>query len=154
MSMKVNKNGKGYSLGFMPEHYPADRVYLDGDTTKTVQDAINKGSVTVSVPTGQTWTWQTLLNDLFSKIDLSKINGNSTLWEINPYWSMCHHLERKNNSNVFFSRVLNTSDLSGATFQLNSSASKKYDFNISSGNTFTDNSSSNVSSGTSLTLYY
>ena len=44
MSMKVNKNGKEYDLGFMPEHYPADRVYLDGDTSKTVQDVID-GSV-------------------------------------------------------------------------------------------------------------
>lgn len=25
----------------MPQHYPADRVYLDGDTTKTVQYAIS-----------------------------------------------------------------------------------------------------------------
>ena len=38
MSIKINKNGKEYDLGFIPEHYPADRVYLDGDTTKTVQD--------------------------------------------------------------------------------------------------------------------
>ena len=40
MSVKINKNGKEYDLGFMPEHYPADRVYLDGDTSKTVQDAV------------------------------------------------------------------------------------------------------------------
>lgn len=40
MSIKINKNGKAYPLGFMPQHYPADRVYLDGDTSKTVQDAI------------------------------------------------------------------------------------------------------------------
>ena len=40
MSIKINKNGKEYDLGFIPEHYPADRVYLDGDTSKTVQDAI------------------------------------------------------------------------------------------------------------------
>lgn len=39
--MKVNKNGKEYPLGFMPEHYPADRVYLDGDTSKTVQSEID-----------------------------------------------------------------------------------------------------------------
>ena len=41
MSIKINKNGKGYPLGFMPQHYPADRVYLDGDISKTVQDALN-----------------------------------------------------------------------------------------------------------------
>ena len=42
MSIKINKNGKEYPLGFMPEHYPADRVYLDGDTTKNVQGAIDE----------------------------------------------------------------------------------------------------------------
>lgn len=41
MSVKINKNGKEYDLGFMPEHYPADRVYLDGDTTKNVQGAVD-----------------------------------------------------------------------------------------------------------------
>ena len=41
MSVKINKNNKEYPLGFMPQHYPADRVYLDGDTSKTVQDAID-----------------------------------------------------------------------------------------------------------------
>ena len=40
MSVKINKNNKEYPLGFMPEHYPADRVYLDGDLSKTVQDFI------------------------------------------------------------------------------------------------------------------
>ena len=42
MSIKINKNGKEYDLGFIPEHYPADRVYLDGDTSKTVQGEIDK----------------------------------------------------------------------------------------------------------------
>jgi hypothetical protein len=40
MSIKANKNGKEYPLGFIPQHYPADRVYLDGDINKTVQDAM------------------------------------------------------------------------------------------------------------------
>lgn len=34
----IKKNGTDYPLLTMPNHYPADRVYLDGDTTKTVQD--------------------------------------------------------------------------------------------------------------------
>lgn len=38
MSIKINKNDKEYPLGVMPQHYPADRVYLDGDTSKNVQD--------------------------------------------------------------------------------------------------------------------
>ena len=57
MSVKINKNGKEYDLGFIPEHYPADRVYLDGDISKTVQDEIGnlskivkKKTITVSTP--------------------------------------------------------------------------------------------------------
>lgn len=36
----IKKNGTDYPLQTMPLHYPADRVYLDGDTDKNVQDAI------------------------------------------------------------------------------------------------------------------
>ena len=46
MSIKINKNDKEYPLGFVPQHYPADRVYLDGDVNKTVQDAIDELSST------------------------------------------------------------------------------------------------------------
>lgn len=34
----LKKDGIDYLFGFIPIHYPGDRVYLDGDTTKTVQD--------------------------------------------------------------------------------------------------------------------
>ena len=34
----IKKNGIDYPLLTMPNHYPADRVYLDGNTTKNVQD--------------------------------------------------------------------------------------------------------------------
>lgn len=34
----LKKNGTDYLFGLIPIHYPGDRVYLDGDTTKTVQD--------------------------------------------------------------------------------------------------------------------
>ncbi len=34
----LKKNGIDYPLLVMPEHYPADRVYLGGDPTKNVQD--------------------------------------------------------------------------------------------------------------------
>ena len=40
MSVKINKNGNEYPLGVIPQHYPADRVYLDGDTSKNVQDEL------------------------------------------------------------------------------------------------------------------
>lgn len=34
------KGNKKLLTGQIPLHYPADRVYLDGDTTKSVQDAM------------------------------------------------------------------------------------------------------------------
>ena len=37
----VKKNGVEYPIQTMPLHYPADRVYLNGDTTKTVQDELD-----------------------------------------------------------------------------------------------------------------
>lgn len=37
----IKKNGTDYKLPMLAEHYPADRVYLDGDINKTVQDAID-----------------------------------------------------------------------------------------------------------------
>ena len=37
----IKKNGTDYKLPMLAEHYPADRVYLDGDTSKTVQDAVD-----------------------------------------------------------------------------------------------------------------
>ena len=42
--VKIKKDGTDYPLQTMPLHYPADRVYLNGDTTKTVQDALDKTS--------------------------------------------------------------------------------------------------------------
>lgn len=64
MSIKINKNEKEYPLGFMPEHYPADRVYLDGDTSKTVQDRLTwklKGSKTGTTAIALPSTYSELL---------------------------------------------------------------------------------------------
>lgn len=40
----IKKNGTDYPLLVMPNHYPADRVYLDGDTSKNVQDKVARKS--------------------------------------------------------------------------------------------------------------
>jgi len=53
------KGNKQRLCGQMPAHYPADRVYLDGDKTKTVQDALTPLNITgqvtfVDTPTNQT----------------------------------------------------------------------------------------------------
>lgn len=47
--IKIKKDGTDYPLQTMPLHYPADRVYLDGDTTKTVQDALDDMFVQTTV---------------------------------------------------------------------------------------------------------
>lgn len=44
----LKKNGTDYPLLTMPNHYPADRVYLDGDTTKNVQDAVDKSQAMIA----------------------------------------------------------------------------------------------------------
>ena len=38
----IKKNGTDYKLPMLAEHYPADRVYLDGDINKNVQDEIDE----------------------------------------------------------------------------------------------------------------
>lgn len=53
------KKGETQQLcGQMPAHYPADMVYLDGDKTKTVQDAIKivnySDDSEVTIPAGGT----------------------------------------------------------------------------------------------------
>lgn len=53
----LKKNGTDYLFGLIPLHYPADRVYLDGDTTKTVQDKVaRKADLTNLDLTGTTNT--------------------------------------------------------------------------------------------------
>lgn len=44
----IKKNGTDYKLPMLAEHYPADRVYLDGDINKTVQDALSISSGVVT----------------------------------------------------------------------------------------------------------
>ena len=45
----IKKNGTDYPLLTMPNHYPADRVYLDGDTTKNVQELVARKSDLTSI---------------------------------------------------------------------------------------------------------
>ena len=37
----IKKNGTDYKLPMLAEHYPADRVYLNGDIHNTIQAALN-----------------------------------------------------------------------------------------------------------------
>ena len=73
MSIKINKNGKEYDLGFIPEHYPADRVYLDGDTTKNVQGAIDE----VATPT---FTEASTRSNINSGETISTLFGKIKKW--------------------------------------------------------------------------
>ena len=49
MSFYTRKDNQTYREGQMPLHYPADRVYLDGDTSKTVQDRFDNLIKTKSI---------------------------------------------------------------------------------------------------------
>jgi len=74
MSIKINKNGKEYDLGFVPKHYPADRVYLDGDITKTVQDEIDEVAENINnLITTDTFTATLTVGD-----NLLRFNGSAT----------------------------------------------------------------------------
>lgn len=42
MRVAIIKNGVKYIFSFVAKFFPADRVYLDGDTSKNVQDAIDE----------------------------------------------------------------------------------------------------------------
>lgn len=55
----VKKDGIDYPLQTMPLHYPADRVYLDGDINKTVQD-LKTSAYLVTLKNG--WTGYFLVN--------------------------------------------------------------------------------------------
>lgn len=57
----------------------AEDCYLT--TGKSVEEELNKGSVSVIADGTKTWT--TLLNELFGLVDMSKINYNSKLIQIN-----------------------------------------------------------------------
>ena len=86
----IKKNGTDYPLQTMPLHYPADRVYLDGDINKTVQDAINKGSV--SVTANGTKTYSQMLSELKALIDFSKVSARSYMRIITGSYSECYNV--------------------------------------------------------------
>ena len=53
----IKKDGTDYPIQTIPLHYPADRVYLDGDINKTVQDRLTwkevghtTGSTAIALP--------------------------------------------------------------------------------------------------------
>lgn len=57
MKLGIKKGNQRKIISNMPIHYPADRVYLDGDTTKSVQDKVaRKADLTNLDLTGTTNT--------------------------------------------------------------------------------------------------
>lgn len=108
MSVKINKNGKRYDLGFMPEHYPADRVYLDGDTDKTVQEAVLR-YLDYTIPS------RTYTNDSYTQIENTKtsfgIPSNAKVVNItilgNNGGLLCAGINDYENSNYLRFRIHN-----------------------------------------------
>lgn len=96
MSMKVNKNGKGYPVGVIPQS-----LY---DDVEDLKDAVFKGSVSVTADGNKTYT--TLLNELFSNVDMSKI-GDSTKY-IDESSSSANYsiLTQKTSSQLRFNKLI------------------------------------------------
>lgn len=52
----IKKDGTDYPLQTMPLHYPADRVYLDGDTTNTTQNPkFTEASTRANISSGESF---------------------------------------------------------------------------------------------------
>ena len=77
MKLGIKKGNQKKLIGNIPIHYPADRVYLDGDTDKNVQDAVD-GLVSKS---GDTMTGPLILGSGTTAGEL-KINDNGHLTTI------------------------------------------------------------------------
>ena len=83
----IKKNGTDYKLPMLAEHYPADRVYLDGDTSKTVQDAL-KWKELLSTPLTTSASNYTLSESVAKYNELMLAGcwngGANTVWVIVP----------------------------------------------------------------------
>lgn len=152
MSMKAIKDGNEYPLGFMPEHYPADRVYLDGDTSKTVQDAIERGGV--SVTTDGVKTYKDLFHELALLADFSKVTNDCLLViEFSDYESLFHIIAKYATRLLFSYSVAVASapyfGIESATLDTSTNSASYY-YN----GTIHDQSMSVASAGYKITLYY
>lgn len=149
MSVKINKNDKEYPLGFMPEHYPADRVYLDGDTSKTVQDEIERGSVSLTGSASETVA--DLLLRLNNTIDRTKIRKDSIL----KYGNILFTLSRPTTDLRFGAIHPSQADYIDILSCTLNSTPYYTSARISSNGTVTfSNLASLSASGTTVTLYY
>lgn len=101
-------------------------------------------------------TYQTLLNEMFSSLDISKITKLSTL-EINDNSSIYDYAIVRYTANVVAYNTTRTTNNScySETIFVHASASAVQTMNsTSTGNSYTDKSSTVPTSGTKITLYY
>lgn len=151
MSLYTRINNETKKEGQMPLHYPADRVYLDGDKTKTVQDAVNRGSVSVTADGVK--TAGELLDQLKSAVDFSKLTNDSKI-DIVDSSTGIHNIHRYSyyDGGYFFDAVRLSSNINIFSIRLVPSGnSQKY--------IYTNGSISNTTSdvfqlGSTITLYY
>lgn len=142
MSVKINKNGKEYDLGFVPQS-----LY---DDVEELKEAVFRGSESVTADGVK--TWETLLNELRAKIDLTKVTIYSVLtWNGDIYSAM--YID---NNTLGFSLSGTSSFISGGTpatveMLIRSSSSQCF---VISGTTATDISSNKPTNGTEIALHY
>ena len=98
MRIGIKKGNDKDIVAKMPKNYPADRVYLDGDTTKNVQDAIDKKQLSFSPVSGVTVYQNTLIQMngiVFGDIDISA----SSDWTVGT-WTNVGEIQNYSNSDI------------------------------------------------------
>ena len=138
----INKNGTKHKIGIiMPAFYPASRVTHES----------------VSVTADGTKTWGTLLNELYALVDNTKLTFKTSFLVAAPTNNSYSVLSAYTSTSLTFSRnlVATNSRMITTTHYMtaSSSAYREALFNTS-GNTFSDNTSSVPASGTVLLIYY
>ena len=144
MSAKFNKNNKSWHVGIVPQ-----QLY---DDVEDLKEATFRGSVSVTADGVKTRTQ--LLDSLHALMDTSKITNDSKI----AISSDIHTLCAKSGSTMrFFSNISMDSTQSTTShilFRSSGSENLRCICNNGSTNTINDISSTVLSSGTKITLYY
>ena len=133
MSTYIRKDDTTHEQKEMPMLFPADRVYLDGDVNKNVQDAL---------------TWKRVSDTPSSSVDLTGINWN----ELYIFFT-----NGTSNKDTFFIRKigLSTSDIFRRGFYESASNYADWGMGISNMNTISSFGRKNgVTQTTTIDVYY
>ena len=133
-------------------------VTEDGMYQTTDEEDVPIGDIeedSVSVTADGIKTWATLLNELYTKIDFSKVTDNSLFVYDTGTNRVIYTIYLKSSSLNFALSRVNNSNISNGTVNLISNNSRIFESTTTtSGTTITNNSSEKPTNGTVITLYY